>query len=97
METPNRFRAPLNVKVGTLTLTESAREALADDDVRRALVSQLRGDWGCASAEDWTLNDLALSLGGFVRGIHRADSGVKFLIQTDLVRRVTTIALPSDY
>ncbi len=97
METPSRFRTPLDVRIGALTLTARALAVLQDEDVRCALISQMRGDWGEASAEAWNLNDLALSVGGFVRGLHRAASGVMFLIQTDLAREVTTVALPEDY
>ena len=94
-KSPNRFRIPRKVELGIISATDTARERLTQSDVLSALTRQARGDWG--EAPDWDLNDLALSVRGFVRGVYRAASGIQFVVQTDLARRATTVALPEDY
>lgn len=92
---PNRFRPPLDVAIGSLHITEAARELVTDADALRAISSHKRGDWGEAS--DWARNDLELERCNRVTGIHRTEAGQVFWVVTDLTRRTTMLALPSDY
>ena len=91
---PNRFRPPLDVPIGSLHITEAARELVSNSDALRAISSQKRGDWGDG---DWPHNDQELERRNRVTGIHHTDAGDVFWVVTDLTRQVTMLALPSDY
>lgn len=88
---------PKSVPIGTIQISEAAKSALTDGEVLAAISCQLRGDWGDAPAEDWEANDKELQNCNRVCGVHRTASGDIFWVVTDLTRRSTIVALPSDY
>ena len=78
-------------------ITRGALAELAEQDVRRALVRHIAGDWGQLDEQDWKANDDALEHGGRLLSRYLTPSGTPFWIITEHDRSVTTILLPDEY
>lgn len=85
------------MNLGTLVITQNAKETLNELDVLKALSRYIDYDWGEVSKEDKQANDNALKRGERVLGVYSDRNGNKFWIITEADRSVTTILLPEDY
>ena len=98
----NAFVTNRNVPLGELAIAPDARAAVAsgalsDDDIRMAITRAKRGDFGDIEGTQVEANEVALRARGRVRAVYRGVGGQKFWLLIDTLRRVTHIALPSDY
>lgn len=85
------------LRMGRLVVTPGVIIALTPDDIGRAIVRHVGGDWGDLDAHDWKRNDESLEHGGRLFSQYFAQDGTKFWIVTECDRSVTTILLPEEY
>jgi len=84
-------------RIGRLVITPRATEKLTQDDVIKALVRHLDGDWGDLDEFDWKTNDDAVEFGNRLLSTYRAQDGTVFWIITEHDRSATTVLLPAEY
>ena len=82
---------------GDVYSTPGAAKQISSNEMSRALVRHLSGDWGDLDQEDKSANDDALKRGGRLLSAYKTESGTKFWILTEADRSATTILLPSEY
>ena len=85
------------LRMGRLVVTSGVLDALTSDEIVRALVRHLSGDWGNLDEDDWKRNDESLDSGGRLLSRYLALDGTKFWITTEYDRSATTIFLPGEY
>lgn len=88
---PPRFR------LGRLSATPAAVDALTVGDIHGALSRHVRGDWGVLDENDTAANNEALATGGRLLSAYDSASGVRFYVITEADRSATTVLLPEDY
>ncbi len=91
--TPSAARFPM----GQLVVTHEAARELSPDDVLKALVRHIDGDWGNVPPEDWEQNDEAVDSGSRLFSSYKTQTGTTFWIVTEPDRSATTILLPLNY
>lgn len=84
-------------EVGQIVITQGASSELTQDDVLKALVRHMDGDWGELCEEDRRENETALKYGFRLFSRYRTQDGTAFWIITEHDRSMTTILLPSEY
>jgi hypothetical protein len=82
---------------GNLVITAAAERELVREDIDTALERHYEGDWGKLCAEDNEANEHALEFGGRLFSVYHDRKGVKFWIETESDRSLTTVMLPDDY
>jgi hypothetical protein len=82
--------------IGQLVITRAALELLSPEDVGKAIVRHITGDWGNICPEDKQANEDALVHGDRLLSAY-GDKDRRFWIITEADRSVTTILLPEDY
>ena len=82
---------------GRIVATRAAVEVLPNSEVSSALERHLQGDWGDVNEEDRRANEVALVQRLRLLSVYCSAEGVKFWINTEWDRSVTTFLLPSDY
>lgn len=82
--------------LGDLFFTPGALANLDQDDIIRALVRHLGGDWGEVDEHDRKYNDHAARNGGTVLSVYRTRTGVKFWVKTEGNPPLTTFLLPKE-
>lgn len=85
------------IPLGAVTLTSGAQQALTKADVLSALYRHSHGDWGDVDEEDWMFNDMSLCAGRGMHSVFYATNGVKFLVDTDFGRSLTTLLLAEEF
>ena len=83
--------------LGQLLATRGAIEALAFDEIIRALNRHVWADWGDVPEEDRRANDDAMNGGGRLLSAYRSKGGTKFWFITEADRSATTVLLPEEY
>ena len=83
--------------VGQLYATRGVAEQIDDEDVFKALVRHLDGDWGDVGDHDRQANEDALLFGGRLLSVYVDRRNTRFWIITEADRSATTILLPSEY
>lgn len=92
------MRDAMKFSPGQVVATPTVIEAINEEDVQKALIRHLRGDWGELDDEDRKANDRALKSGEErMLSAYKDRHGTKFWIITEWDRSLTTILLPSDY
>lgn len=81
----------------SVVVTRAALQALAREDMERALDRHFKGDWGDLVEEDKAANEVALLDGSRLLSTYHDRNGVKFWIITEADRSLTTVLLPEDY
>jgi len=94
---PHVKRVVAKFDVGQLCMTRGAAEQLHDDDVFKALVRHLAGDWGDVDKQDWHANDTAVSEGRRLLSAYADRRNTRFWIITEADRSATTVLLPEEY
>lgn len=87
------------VKLGQIVTTPGALEALekAGRTLAEFLARHRTGDWGDVDAEDWRVNNEALSGGGRLLSAYTIGEGVRIWIITEADRSSTCVLLPDEY
>ena len=83
--------------VGQFCVTRGAAEQLHDDDVFKALVRHLDGDWGDVDEHDRQANDNALLFGGRLLSAYIDRRSTRYWIVTEADRSATAVLLPDEY
>ena len=90
--------------LGSILATPGALRAIEESGQSPAdfLSRHAQGDWGCVSAGDGRLNDVAISSGSRILSAYDTRDGVRLWIITEAEnaaghRESTTILLPQDY
>lgn len=83
--------------LGRIVATPNVLAQVPTEDIRRALVRHVRGDWGELGAEDRQENERSLLAGCRLLSAYRATDGTTFWIITEADRSATTVLLPEDY
>jgi hypothetical protein len=81
---------------GDLFFTSGVLTNLDQDDILRALVRHLGGDWGEVDEHDRIHNDHAAENGGIILSVYRSRKGVKFWVKTEGDPSITTFLLPKE-
>lgn len=84
-------------EIGQIVITHGADSCLTQDDVLKALVRHMAGDWGELSDHDQEANEEALQHGLRLLSRYVASAGKVFWIITEHDRSATTILLPEEY
>ena len=82
---------------GRILITQGAMIELPIEDILKALVRHLSGDWGELEELDWKANDEALEYGGRIFSRFKTREGNRYWIITECDRSVTTVLLPREY
>ena len=82
---------------GSIVATRGILEVVPMDEIRRALIRHISGDWGNLDKEDKASNDRALIEGARLFSAYNSESNVRFWIITEADRSATTVLLPSEY
>jgi hypothetical protein len=84
--------------LGYIVATPGVELKVSPADIVRALARHARGDWGELCEEDRDANEMAVTYGGRVVSVYRAEgSGERFYVITEADRSVTTLLLPDEY
>lgn len=83
--------------LGNLCSTPLALELVGMEQIRRALIRHIQGDWGDVEREDWLSNDEALDTGARLFSVYTTKEGNRFWIITEADRSVTTVLMPEEY
>jgi hypothetical protein len=84
-------------EVGQIVFTQGAMSCLTQDDVLKALVRHMSGDWGEVNARDRKENEFALTHGLRLLSRYVTSTGTTFWVITEHDRSTTTFLLPKDY
>lgn len=95
-ELPTERQRP-RFDLAQVVATPGALRSVHPDELQRALLRHVRGDWGDLDAEDREANERAVLEGSRLLSAYRTASGEKFWIITECDRSVTTFLLPSEY
>lgn len=88
---------PIQVRLGTITLSPGAQKVLTTHDVLAALSRHSRGDWGDSRNEqDWADNDLRYHDGYWMESWFYAADQTEFLVLTDPRLGTTTVELVEE-
>lgn len=77
-------------------MTPEAESAIPPSDYMPALLRHIAGDWGDLDPTAWFLNDLALTVPGYLGSRYYRSDGLPFWIITVPDRSITTILLRHD-
>ncbi|HEY7427122.1 MAG TPA: hypothetical protein VH682_23005 [Gemmataceae bacterium] len=85
--------------LGSLVATPAALKAIADSGQAPLdfLSRHAAGDWGDVDAEDWKLNDEAVTAGERILSAYKTKAGERIWIITEADRSSTCILLPDEY
>ena len=81
--------------LGQIRLTFNAMRRLAREDVQRAVLRHVSGDWGDVSPDEWRENQRSLAALRLF-SVYHDDAGREFWVVTDADRTRTTVLLPED-
>jgi hypothetical protein len=81
---------------GRIVITPGAMAELPRDEVTKALLRHVSGDWGKLDEHDRRENQTALEHGFRLFSSYVTPDGTKFYVITEHDRSVTTILLPND-
>jgi hypothetical protein len=84
-------------EVGEIVFTRGAMSCLTQDDVLKALVRHMNGDWGDVDDHDRKENEFALEQGLRLLSRYVTSTGATFWVITEHDRSITTFLLPEDY
>ena len=84
-------------ELGRVVSTPGALEALASDEMTKALFRHHRGDWGDVCRHDWQANEEALREGFRLFSVYQEANGTKFWVITEADRSSTCVLLPEEY
>ena len=94
----------IRFSLGRILATPGALRAIDDSGQSPAdfLSRHARGDWGCISAGDRRLNDMAITAGSRILSAYETRDGARLWIITEAEnaagqRESTTILLPQEY
>ncbi len=82
--------------LGRLVTTDGIERAVTQDEVRRALLRHLDGDWGNVEEYDSKQNDDAVAYGGRICSAYSSQNGTDFLVITEHDRSQTTVLLTDE-
>lgn len=82
---------------GQIVATKSVLEFVNNEEIQKALMKHLNGDWGNVVLEDAEANEEALLNGARIFSKYMDRRGTPFWIITEADRSSTTVLLPADY
>lgn len=84
-------------EAGQIVITRGAMSRLTQDDVLKALIRHLDGDWGDLDEHDRKQNEAALEHGCRLLSRYVSSAGTTFWVITEHDRSTTTFLLPEEY
>ena len=83
--------------LGRVVATPGVLAAVPNDEMQLALSRHHHGDWGDICEHDRAENERSLLDGSRLFSVYRTKAGVKFYVNTEAGREVTTALLPEEY
>lgn len=81
---------------GVLHFTPGVLATVDQDDILKALVSHIGGDWGDVDEHDRQHNDYAARHGGLILSVYTTRRGITFWVRTEPHHSLTTFLLPEE-
>jgi hypothetical protein len=85
------------VELGEVLASPGVQAAVPREDIQKAIVSHMLGQWGDVCPEDAAANERALVEGERLLSVYHSSAGVKFYIITEADRLHTVVLLPEEY